>query len=139
MTSAIGKRGLTFIELFLVILIIGGLTAVSIPQFKKTFENFELENFVKDLYYLSHNLQASAVNQARVYVLNISPSNLEFQGAGKVYKAPKDTLIYIEPADKINLYFYPDASTDKVTITLERYQKRISLIFKGVSGGIQIQ
>ncbi|OGX40261.1 MAG: hypothetical protein A2984_01355 [Omnitrophica WOR_2 bacterium RIFCSPLOWO2_01_FULL_41_12] len=140
MTSATGKQAVTFIELLLVIVIIGALAAVSIPQLKKTFDNFGLENFVKDMYYLSRYLQANAVNQGKIYVLNIEPATGEFQANGKLYKAPKDILIFIEPADKTSIYFYPDAVTDKTTITFEnRYKKQVSLILKGISGDIQIQ
>lgn len=153
-TQERGKQAVTFIELLLVIVIIGSLTALSIPQLRKTFDNFALENFVQDIYYLSRALQANAVSTGKIYVLNILAATGEFQAAykekqgfknlegrfGRLYKAPKDTLILIEPADKTKIYFYPDAVTDKTTITFEnKYKKQISLILKGISGDIQIQ
>jgi len=146
------KKAITFIELVIVITIIGILIGISIPQFKKTFDNFELENFVKDIYYLSRYLQASAISQGKIHYLNIDPGegrfwatykeNAEFkkiQGKfGNIYKTPKEVII---STDKAGIYFYPDGSMDEITIKFmnRQYKNKISLIAKGASGDIKIQ
>lgn len=155
MTFVTNKRwAFTFIELLIVIIIIATLTAISIPNFRKTFDNLELENFVKDIYYLARYLQASSAAENRIYYLEINRENAEFQAKylegnelkaiagrfGKIYKAPKEVVLTIEPADLTGVYFYPDASSDKISITLKnKHNKQISLIAKGITSEIQIK
>lgn len=149
----ITQNAVTFIELLIVIAIIGIISAVSIPQFKKTFDNLEFENFVKDIYYLSRYLQGSAVGQGQIYYLSINKDKGEFSATyrqdnelkniegrfGKVYRVPRGIIISTDPPDETGTYFYPDGSIDKIKITFRNQQKEISLIIKGAAGGIQIQ
>ena len=155
MTFAMIKiKALTFIELLLVIIIIGILTGVSIPQLRKAFDNFALENFAKDIYYLSRYLQGSAIAGGKIYYLNINKDKGEFQATykeenefkniqgrfGKIYKALDGIIVSLEPSERTGVYFYPDGSMDKIRITLEnQYKKQLSIITKGVAGEIQIQ
>lgn len=157
-------RALTFIELLLVAVLIGILVGVSIPQMRKTFDDFELENFVKDIYYLTHYLQTSAIYQGKIFCLNINQdegffyatykendeaeSNSEpkkIEGRfGRDYKPPEGTSIFIEPLTEplevTTICFYPDGSKDKIMITLKnRHEKEITLSIKGAAGEIQIQ
>lgn len=155
MTSAITKiKGITFIELLIVIIIAGILAGVSTPLFRKTMDNLSLENFVKDIYYLSCYLQASAVNEGKIYSLNIDRYAVAFRGTykeanelrningklGRSFIAPKGVTITYEPADKPNVYFYPDGTIDKVTVSFKnQHENTLSLIIKGVSGEIKVQ
>ncbi len=163
MTSATGKtKGLTFIEIFVVIIIISILAGVSIPQFRKTYGNFVLDNSVKDIYYLCQFLQSSAISQAKIHLLKINKdvSPVQFNASyqvenedggksdkavegrfGRTYTAPEGVIVYsTEPPNKTDVYFYPDGSTDGITVVFRnRYDKQISLIIKGASGGIKIE
>jgi prepilin-type N-terminal cleavage/methylation domain-containing protein len=145
------QSAITFIELLIVIIIIGVLSAISIPQFKKTVENHALEAFVKDIYYLCRYLQASAISQEKVFCLNINQGEHKFWGTyiegdefkkipdrfGKTYQAPADAII---STDKPVIYFYPDGSIDTATINFDNeYNNKISLIIKGALGEIKIQ
>lgn len=154
-TSVTNKvRCFTFLEMLVVIIIIGIITAVSTPQFRKTFDNLALENFVKDIYYLIRYLQASAIQEAGVYYLNINKDKAEFRGLykegaefktpegrlGKVYKAPAGVTISLEPPEKTGVYFFPDGSIEKVTIILENlHKKQFSLVARGLSSGIEVK
>lgn len=162
--TAKSKQALTFIELFVVIIIIGILIGVSIPHLKKTFDNFELENFAKDIYYLTHYLQTSAISQGKIFCLNINQdegifcatykendeaeSNSEpkkIEGRfGRDYRPPEGASIFTEPLTEplevTTICFYPDGSKDKIMITLKnRHEKEITLSIKGAAGEIQIQ
>lgn len=154
MISPINKSSLTFIELLLVVVIISILVTLSIPQFRKTFDNLELESFVKDIYYLSRYLQASSISQAKIHCLNINLQEAklwanykeenelkQIEGKlGKIFAAPPGIIISLDPADKTSVYFYPDGNIDKITITFEnKYKKQVSLVTQGVTGDIKIQ
>lgn len=153
------NKGFTFIELFIVIVIIGILTAVSVPQFRKLHDNFALENFVKNLDYLSRYIQGSAISRGRVYCLNINQDEdginfyttyqegSEFkeieEKSGKLYECgvPQGiTIDSIDPADAKTIFFFPDGSSDTITLTFKNKQeKTVSLIIQGISGEIKIQ
>lgn len=148
-----GERGITFIELLLVILIIGVLAGVSVPQFRKTLDNFELENFTKDIFFLCRYLQGSAIGQGKIYCLNIDRDKAEFRATvkvgtdfkpaegrfGRVYRAQGVTSVSLFPVDRTAVYFYPDGSIDNVTITFENKEaQKNSLVIAGVSGVIKI-
>jgi len=141
-----------------VIIIIGVLVGVALPQFRKTFDNLELENFTKDIYYLTGYLRESAISQGKVYCLNFASERKEFQvtyrkeGAfealkgkfGKIYIVPQGVTIFIDSPEGAqetkSIYFYPDGSIDKATIIFEnRYGRRISLIIPGAGGEIKVQ
>lgn len=151
-SATISRRAITFIELLIVIVIIGILTGVSIPQFRKTFSHLELESFVKDIYYLSRYLQGSAVSQGKIYCLNIDKEPEGFHATykkesdflnaegrfGKLYKFPDGISVSVDPPDINNIYFYPDGSIDKIKITFKNRYEEICLVIKGTIGEIQI-
>lgn len=146
---------LTFIELLIAIVIIGILAGIAIPNFKKTSSSFELDNFVKNVYYLTRYLQASAVSTAKIYRLDIverEPAQfkafrkedsdfIEIEGKfGKAYKATGVDIFSVDPQERTSIYFYPDASIDQTTIVFKnQYQKEVSLAIKGANSAIQIK
>jgi len=147
-------RSFTFIELFIVIIIIGVASAVAFPRFKNTFGRFELKNFAKDIYFLSRFLQDSAVSQGKTYFLAVNIEsgqlqaltleNTEFKNLSgrfaKVYQAPRGVEVSLDPAADQGVYFYSDASTGKASLVFENQNNdKLSLIFSGVSGGIQVK
>ncbi|MGD0335823.1 MAG: prepilin-type N-terminal cleavage/methylation domain-containing protein [Candidatus Omnitrophota bacterium] len=157
MTSAIKwRRGITFIELLIVIVIIGVLSTVSIPRFRNTFSSLELENFTKEIYYLSRYLQSSAISQEKIFYLGLNrdeekaqfqayyvtqESTLEkikgrFSG---VYETPRGISISsITPEETQGVYFYPDSSADNAIICFQNSnQQKFCLSIKGATIAIK--
>jgi prepilin-type N-terminal cleavage/methylation domain-containing protein len=69
------REAFTFIELLLVVTIAAVLAAMVVPNLKITHSNLQLDNFVKDIYYLAKYLQISSVSQSCIYRLDIVQTN----------------------------------------------------------------
>jgi type II secretory pathway pseudopilin PulG len=135
----VNNSAVTFIELLLVIIIIGILLGVSMPNLRITLDNFALENFVKDIYSFSLYLQSSAISQARPHCLNIDQGEGVIRDSYKSYKIPAGVEVLLEPADKNKICFYPDGAADKASIKFtNRQRKELSLVIQGGWGGIKM-
>jgi len=148
------KKGFTFIELLLVIIILGVLTLVSAPSLKNSFNDFKLNNSTKEIALLIRQLQAKAVNQSEVYRLQIDKGRgvllpLEkknnqwqplIQGKIKQVFLPQAMNLSTLPENKENIFFYPDGSIDKVDIVLENEAgKKTILTFEDITGNVKIK
>lgn len=148
------NKGFTLIELLIVIVIVGVLSGLTIPRIRSTFSNFELKSFSKDLFYLAHYLQSRATSEGEIYLLKIDKEKGEFQPfykkdeaflplrgkIGAVMKAPEKCGIILDPAQKTDIFFYPDASVDNIKITLKNdFGRQISVIIKGATSAIKIE
>lgn len=145
------QAAFSFIELMLVAVIIASLAGLAVPRLRAALAKYELENLVKNTYYLSFYLQSSAVSQERIYCLDLDPpaglirpvykDGASFKRVsgrfGRISKAPANIRLY---AQKKTICFYPDASTDKEKIDFENDQAdKMSLVFEGANGAIQIE
>lgn len=148
------RNSFTLIEILFVIVIVGILTALAVPGFRRTFENMQQYNFAKDMRHLSIYLQSSAISMGKVYCLNIDAANGkilanyaqdgELKGLdgrfGRTYAVPLGNTVSIEGADKQSICFYPDGYIDNATIIIENQRgNKVSLIIKGLTGDIKIQ
>ena len=149
------KTGFTYIELIVVVVILSILIGLSIPQFKKTFAYFELENFTKNIYLLFNYLQSDSISKAKIHCLNFYEETKEFKpyflkedGLWELfrerlsgsYKVPDGITLKITPQEKNKIFFYPDGSIDNIAIQFNNEFGHVrSLVIKGVTGGIKIQ
>lgn len=140
-------------ELLVVIVIMGILTATAVPRFKKTYDRLEFENFSKNIYYLIQYLQNSAIVEKKVYYLNIDKENAEFLAGrlengevtvlsgrfAKVFKAPETVRVNIEPEVEY-ICFFPNGKIDgRLIIFTDRLGKKIIIDTKNINNDIQIQ
>jgi prepilin-type N-terminal cleavage/methylation domain-containing protein len=148
------RKGVTFIELLLVLVIIGFMATLSLPFMRKSFDNLETENMAKEIYSLSNFLQARAVAEEKIYCLKIDPSKGELQafcqeaGAlqalsgrlGKMYTLGPGTQLSLSPSDATQAYFYPNGSSDRLTLTLRNaHNKSFSILLKGITNELKEQ
>lgn len=149
------RRSFTLIELLLVVALISALLSLSLPRFKKAYENLQLQNFARAIYYLSRNLQSRAISERKVCCVTIEGTPEEFlvscqeqgvfkpagDGSNKRYRVPAGITLRIEPPDKKEICFFPDASIDSVKLIFKDAgrERAVSLVMSGEAGDIQIQ
>lgn len=137
-------RGYTFIEILFVVIIVGILVAVSLPGFRNTFSNLQLNNASSQLQSFMNYLAERAVVEGKIIYFNIDSENKEFLAKVKdtpvplkTYSLPKDMAI---ETDRKQVFFYPDGSIDNVTVKLTHpNNKSVTLTTKGVYGRVKLQ
>jgi prepilin-type N-terminal cleavage/methylation domain-containing protein len=136
--------GFTFLELLIVITLLGILTALSIPRFKQSTENMQLSSTAQQLQsYINFLVQRSVVETV--------PIRMSLDTEKNSYRAQKEQDIrYFQDfrlpsgiriaTDKQDIFIYPDGTIDTVTITLTNKQnKSMTLTTQGVFGGTKIK
>ncbi|MCK4402053.1 prepilin-type N-terminal cleavage/methylation domain-containing protein, partial [bacterium] len=124
-------KGLTFIELILVISILSILTAISTPMFRHTFDNLQVRNFCRDISKLSKYAQERAIMEQVLHRIDFDVNNKEYWVStakdplnpekltglnnkfGRMRRFPPN--IVLECA-KPYAVFYPDGTADELTM-----------------------
>ena len=124
-------KGLTFIELILVISILGILTAISTPLFRHTFDNLQVSNLCRDISKLSKYAQERAIMEQIIHRIDFDVNNNEYWVS--VAKDPLNPEKFIRLNNKFGrmrrfspnivlecakpyAVFYPDGRADELTI-----------------------
>lgn len=143
-------KAFTFIELFIVIIIIGILIGISLPSFKKTFNNLQLNSFSQEIQAFMNYLHERSIVEGKIIYFNIDNEKKEYWAKIKDTKARLRTYFLprgidieiIKKADTDNkqIIFYPDGQIDKVSIKIAGPDKQgIILTTEGMFGKIKIQ
>jgi len=139
------NKAFTLIELLLVVLIVGIVLALAVPNFSKGYSLFELNKIADDLLATSRWAQAMAIGQERTYALSFSGDRHSYGLArakvndglddqdsfepvsgnlGKMHVIPQ-AIDLVTQNDRIE--FYPDGTIDQATIQLISPKKKIIL------------
>lgn len=154
--STIGKmkasNAFTLIEILLVVIIIGIISALAAPNFSKGYFRFELNKTADDLLNCSRWAQAMAISQERTYALFFSHDHRSYALArlktedtsvdqenfepvngslGRMHPIP-ETVSLDTKNDRIE--FYPDGTIDPVKIKLSCPSQKILLSSTQVRG-----
>jgi len=145
------RNAFTFIELLIVVAIIGVLVAVSFPTFRNNYNNMQLNTFSRELQGFMNYLQERAIVERKIIYLNIDKENKEYwAGTGnidaqvrlKTYHIPEEINFEIQMPQ---IAFFPDGSIkngsiDKVEIKLtNRNNQSINLTSEGVFNGVKVK
>jgi prepilin-type N-terminal cleavage/methylation domain-containing protein len=136
-------RGFTFIELLLVIILIGVVAGMNLPRLKGTFDRARIQSFVGELTRVFDEQRYRAKTDAQTYVLVIEPSQQRYCVRRdtsleplKTYAIPRGIVV---KSEELEIFFYPDGSVDKVTIEILAGSENITLTTKGVWDGAKVQ
>lgn len=136
--------GFTFIELVLVVAIIGVLVGVSIPNLKVKYYDIMLHNSSRQMQAFMNYLSQRSVAQGEAICLAIDKEKNEYSARLKAQENSFKTQhlprhIAIE-SDKEEICFYPDGKITGVDIKLSiAAGMSISLTTKGVLGGVKMR
>lgn len=144
------RRGFTFIELMVVIIIITVLTSISAPLFKKTFAKIQLDQTLRQLQTFIGFLHQRSVIERKIIYLKVD--NQQKQYWGQIHDSPARLRSYSFPEKFIldvkkitnphdeSISFYPDGAIDAVTIEISTpEEKSLSITTEGVYGGAKIK
>jgi len=135
------QLGFTLLELMLVVLIAAVLAGMSVPMFRKTFNNLQFERCCWDLAALLNYAGQRAIFSRTEYRFRLNTDEakfwIEYNGlpVGNIYYLPRGISII---ADKKELIFYPNGSADKATITVTSGARSRIFTTEGTRGHVKI-
>ena len=154
--SIIGKtkvnKAFTLVEILLVIVVIGIILGLALPNFSNGYSRLQLNKTADDLLSISRWAQAMAISQERTYVLTFSADRYSYKlirtklsegaddqdsfepvqgGLGRMHKIP-DAIYLKTKNDRIE--FYPDGSIGSATIELISSEQKTTLSTNEVRG-----
>lgn len=136
--------GVTFIELLLVILLVGILAGVSYPLLRYNFYGTQLPVFSKRMQATFMQLRERAIVEKKVVYLTFEEGNKKYRiNIGNESRMIESFVvpekISVE-TEQEQIAFYPDGTIDKVTINLlSPGRAAVNLTTKGVFEGVRFE
>ena len=148
-----GKVGFTFIELLMVIVILGIFVAMATPNFRNTYLELELSSQARSLAKFLTYAQERAVVEGKTYRFEMNPVQgrywlvveRESEGEdgthfgriegryGRVVKLPSGISV---ASDKEKILFYPDGGSDSFSLSLKDQEGRELVLKNGKPIGV---
>ena len=151
------RQGFTFLELILVAAVMSILVAVSVPQFRKSFDSLVFQNFISDLTSFAGYAQAKAVTNSSEMRVNIDlqqkrlllesrmPSGGTLTLGTEEWRIEKtkvipDSLSVDLKGGSGEIKFYPDGTSDKAEFAVtDRYGIECSVFVEPGTGYVDVK
>ena len=143
------KKGFTFLEVLIVIIVLGVIASFSIPRFHETFNNLQLKMAAYDLAQFFRYAQGEAIRdghthkivlEGQAYWLMKENDDEEFERISSRWGKTNLINNSIEViSEKNEIYFYPEGRIDRVEINLKRGEKTYILTTQERQGYVEIQ
>jgi len=145
------KKAFTLIEVTLVSVIILILITLSMPLFRRTYEDLKITSCAKDISQIIHFSRERAIFERRNYRIIIDTESNTYQILvhdeegdgfkpladrwGRMFHIPKDIEI---STDKKQIDFLPGGVSDSAVICIIRENRTYSIILDGSTGSIKV-
>ena len=143
-------KAFTFLEILIVIIILGVIMGFSIPRFHGTFNNLQLKMAAHDLSQFFRYAQGEAVRDERIHKIVIDNHSYwlmvqkEDEGNGFERTSGRwgktnvinDNIEVVAENDEI--FFYPEGMIDRVEICLKRGEASYTLTTKERQGYVEV-
>ena len=147
-------KGLTFIELILVISILSILTAISTPLFRHTFDNLQVRNLCQDISKLTKYVQERAIMEQVIHRIDFDVNSKEYWVS--IAKDPLNPENFITLNNKLGrkrrfspnivfecakpyVVFYQDGRVDELTMYVSGANGKVyTLTNKETTGYVKI-
>ena len=148
------SAGFTLVELLLVVVIIGVLTSVSIPRFKKTYSSLRLNNTASDIVYFMRYARSRSVIERKQHKLQFDSLKTRYwlqresedaesgkfervpNKFGRVATVPDGILV---ECDADSIMFYPDGSIDNLALYITNENNNVyTILTNGRTGYVQM-
>ena len=135
-----GRRGFTFLELIFVITLMAILAAVTLPQFRRSFDSLVLQNFVSDFTSLAMYAQAKAVSGSSETRVDFDlPQKRILTEDHKVKAIPDSVLVDLKEGTG-KIVFYPDGTSDKADFEIRgKYGGKYSISVDPGTGYVNVK
>jgi general secretion pathway protein H len=143
-----GIRGLTLIELLIVLVIMGVIAAITIPIFGSGVSTTELKSAARDVAAGLRTARGQAIGQRTEAVLLLDV-------AGRAFSVPPDTRVHrLAPGIELKLFtaqrdivnenvgairFYPDGGSTGGRVTLAAGERKFDVDVDWLTGRVAIQ
>jgi len=150
-TSRSSARGFTFIEIMVVVAIVGVGAMMVIPALDAGFDSREVRRAVRQIAATMHHLRGEAVATGRVRHLRISPTQNGIETDDRSRWAVLTDRALIERVDggfaaadgTVEILFYPNGATSGAEVVVvsrrDRASNRLKLVLDPLVGGIRVE
>ncbi len=157
------ERAFTFIELLIVILILGVILAISLPLSIKSFRSLQLVDTTRSITSIMRYIQNKSILERKIYSFNFDTVDFRYSvsvktdGKFEEFKEIKTSLLSKKSLgpnlkidslvvkqddfldkEKSSIYFYPDGSIDEARLILCNSLNEQIIIKTNLSGKVNV-